>query len=317
MKYATVLVALLFAASTGYGQLRTYHVGNSLTWDTQPKAYDDYAEQRSLTHEAGYHIRCGAPLDEIVANPGGTCVDPTDFGTWDTALTDHPCDVVTCQPHPAPAGASTLADDLQAALTLIDAARSNPANSNTRFILYGAWPRTPNDYADEWLAPAHMYQPDTVTAPSRSYQQALYYRIVKARPGVEMGLLSVGELLYMADQEIRSAVAGGGDWFGFTDVDQLYRDEQHLDYTSGRWLASLAMWSALTGEDPVGLTKPEGLFGSDADSPLVTDPAYRDGLAQFVSDSMDDIFSVPEPTTGLMTLPLAAAVLRRHRRHRS
>ena len=225
-----IAVFCVFATTIpAYGQLASYHIGNSLTWDTQPRAFDDFAAQRSETHNVGYHIRCSKSLPYIVANPSETCVAPTEAGLWDSALSGRAWDVVTMQIHPS--DGSNLGQDIDAVLTFIDTARSNPANADTRFILYGAWPRTWENSADDWTRNLQPISLNTPTSHSRAYQRALYGQVAKARPDVDLAFLSIGELLHLADVQIREAVAGGGDWFGFTDVDQLYRDSVHMGYT--------------------------------------------------------------------------------------
>ena len=125
-----------------------------------------------------------------------------------------------------------------------------------------------------------------------------------------MALLSTGGLFALADLEIKDAVAGGGDWFGFTGVDQLYRDPFHMG-DEGRWLASAALWSAVTGGSTVGLTPPPDQFGS-AGSRIYTDPAYRDSLAAFVDASLPQILTpVPEPASAVLLAVGGGVLLRR------
>jgi len=286
-RYGALVLFIGFLAAPAFGQLTSYHIGNSLTWDTQPGGFADKSAQRGITHDVGYHIRCSKSLPYIVGHPTETCVDPTDTGKWADALPNNAWDVVTMQVHPS--DGSHLATDVAAILTFIDSAQSHTANSNTRFIVYGAWPRTYVNWSTDWLEPIDPTDPNTSTRHSRPYQETVYRQVQAARPGATVEFLSIGDLLFLADQRIREAVAGGGDWFGFTDVDQLYRDQIHLGHGTGRLLASDAMWAAVTGEDPLDLLTPES-------------SANEVGLATFVSESMSQITSVPEPTSGLLAL---------------
>lgn len=274
-------------------ELTSYHIGNSLTWDAQVANFPNLSAEIGLDHEIGHHIRCSKSLPYIYANPTETCVTPTSFGTWSEALPDYAWDVVTLQIHPS--DDSNFASDTDAALSLIDLARSNPNNANTRFILYGAWPQTHGDYSAQYNTDIAPIGPTTETSHTDAYQTALYEAVRQARPDAQVELIQTGKMLQLIDEEIKSEVANGSDWFGFTDVDQLYRDTIHLGYTEGRWIASLTMWSAVTGEDAGSL-------------PDVTNPVLN-GISQYVSDNFDLVY-VPEPSSLILAssaLPLLSS----------
>lgn len=290
----------------------TYHIGNSLTWDTLPEFFGEMSAPHGLTHTVGHHIRCSKSLTYIHDNPTETCVDPTDFGRWDAALPGFAWDAVSLQLHTG----AQLGTDIDAALAMIDLARSHPANADTRFVIYGPWPKTElrnigGDYADAWLLPTDPTDPESGSRNARAYQQAVYDAVVAARPDADIVLLQTGEVLFQIDQLIKAAVAGGGDWWGFTDIDQLYRDDTHLDIDSGRWIASLAMWGAVTGIDPAGMSLPD-VWASAA----LADDAYRDALSEVVSSHLRAAELVPEPTS-LMLLGVGGLMIARRSRWRS
>jgi len=300
------LVLGQFGVAAATEPLASYHVGNSLTWDSRVTYFPKMSASVGITHDVGHHIRCSKGLPYIVANPTGTCVDPTAFGKWQDGLPGYAWDVVTMQIHPS--DDSNLQSDTLAAAALIDAAQTHPANAQTRFILFGAWPPTHWDYADNWLEPIDETDLTTPTGHQDQYQRALFDQVRTIRPDANVELIQTGKQLYLADQAIKAEVANGGDWFGLTDVDQLYRDTTHLNDT-GRWLATLAMWAATTGQDPAGLVPPS--YWGPA-STMQTDLALRDGLSGFVSDNMSQIHITPEPTS-LLLFGLAGAMLGRRR----
>ena len=197
---------------------------------------------------------------------------------------------------------------MASATSLIDYTQQNADNSHTRFVIYGPWTIRSGDYTSLWEQNSTTND-STGTQRKRAYYQEVYNRVSAARPGANVSLLMTGELFYLIDQEIKSQVANGGNWLGYTNVDQLYRDDVHLDHEEGRWLASLAMWSAITGEDPSGLTRPSGTFGSSLDNVTL-----RNGLSSFVSEHMDEFYIAPVPEPGALGLLASAALAMLSRR---
>lgn len=278
--------SLLFAVSLHAEALTSYHIGNSLTWDARVGEFPALSAQRGIEHTTGRHLRCGRSLPFILRNPSEQCHEDLEFGTWPDAAPGHQWDVVTLQLYPDKD--ATLGSEVEAAVALIDTVRSNPANADTRFIVYGAWPNQidTDSYEEAWLAPTDPDNLDTPGAHSRAYQLAAFERIAAARPDLQIDFLSAGEMFYQADLLIRDAVSSGSDWLGFTDISELYADEWHMSSRTGRWASGLAMWTAVTGEDPLNLEVPEGSFHPS----LSTNDLQREGLADFVAEMMDSIF---------------------------
>lgn len=282
-----VASAAILAEAHAEDTLRTFHIGNSLTWDARPTAFSALSSQVGLDHEVGHHIRCGKSLPWIVKHPDQLCYE-NDHGTWPTALSEFEWDVVTLQL--APSDGSTLSADVQAATTLIDAARMNPANDDTRFVVYGAWPdQIQGGYEEQWLADVDAEDDATPTSYSRAYHRAAFDRLVKERPDTRLSLFSNGELFYLAHLEIESAKERGEPWLGFSEIYDMYLDQWHLNGV-GRWLASLGMWKAVTGADPTGLVRPVDVDHNPFNPLLDSDIELRDGLSSFVEASFASIF---------------------------
>ena len=109
MQWPLTLLCLALV-STATAAPRTYRIGNSLTWDSQPKGIEALAAQRELEHVEAYHINCGKSLERIWTHPEEICVSVVEpFGTFGKALPNHDWDAVTFQPHPG--AGSTLATD--------------------------------------------------------------------------------------------------------------------------------------------------------------------------------------------------------------
>jgi len=277
MKTRAAAIAILLAVTPTWATspparpINTYHIGNSLTWDLQPKGLVEISARRGYLHTAGYHIRCGMPLIHIWTHPEETCVDPVvKFGTFRGALKNHAWDAVTIQPH---RGASTLGEDEAVILDMIALARENPANKDTRFFIHCAWPGDSGaDYAKQWLQPIED-KDDAKTVLCRQYFDHLIRR-VRAGTEAQVYAIPAGEVLYALDQKLRAGALPGAK-----SVEALYRDKAHLTTARGRFAMALTAWSTLFRTDPKGMRKPQKAYGkadaySDAYYQLVWDTAW-------------------------------------------
>ena len=294
-RFATGFLMSVAAVVCHGESIRSYHVGNSLTEDAVVGAFPEFADQRGFSHETGWHIYRGKSLPFIVSNPrpskqGGYS---SKHGFWDQALKNERWDVVTLQIYPS--DGSTLASDVAAVEQLIATTRQNQANRDTRFIIYGPWDITGEKYSQRWEEVAELND-ESPTDRRRQYFDEVWRRVQAAVPDADISLLMTGELLFSADQHIKQAGESGGSWLGFASLKDLYRDQVHLNGQQGRWLASLAMWAAVTGKDPSGLKRPADHFKASGSNPLDEDAALRNGLSQFVSESMDKIYLRPSMT---------------------
>jgi len=249
-KWVAVVVVWVAGAGSASAGLVGYHIGNSLTVDSNPWSLDGMAAQRGTQITAGHHIRAGMGLPYLWANPDDPAVlYDEEFGTFDTALPSFALDYLTLQPYPSPSPC-TLADDITAMGDFTGLLRSNPANANTRVYLYAPWPGRPVDvsepYADRWLVPA-VDSPTQLTTMSRQY-----FDILAQHTGLRQ--IPVGEVLYQLDLRLRA-----GELPGYEYVWRFYRDWGHLN-AYGQYIALVTTFTTLTNRDPAGLTAPEG-FG--------------------------------------------------------
>lgn len=240
------------AVTTAADHTAVYRVGNSLTWDSQPMGIEALAGQAGYLHIQGHHINCGNTLPNIVANPAQVCVMPVGaFGTWDAALRGSRWDAVTCQPHPGPG--STLAADEASILALIAEARANAANADARFYVYAAWPGHA-DIQGTWSSLVDDAD-DTPTIQARAYFTHLIRRL-RAATDALVYVIPVGEVLFQLDAKLRA-----GDVPGLSTIADLYRDDIHLSYDLGRFVAGVTTYATIHARDPRGLMKPAGWYG--------------------------------------------------------
>lgn len=294
---ATAACSVVAPQSADATEFTSYHIGNSLTWDTRPRATPALSSQVGIDHTSDYHIRGSQTLYSFVLEPNAGSQISTTRGPYTTELPSRDWDVVTLQTYIS--RGTTLQRETDAAATLIDVAQRDGRNADTRFVIYGSWGQTPGDYHETFNQTGPI-GPNTRASNTFAFQQEVARVTAELRPDANVEFLSLGKLFDLADAEIKSAVAADSDWFGFTDVDQLYRDRLHASQT-GRWLASTAMWSFQTGESAVGLEVPPVEFGS-AGERIYQDAALRDGLAAFAFSSLPAITAVPEPTSAVVGL---------------
>jgi len=295
------ILSMLLAAGACPGMV-TYHVGNSLTWDSRPEYLAQFAAQRGYAgHDAGWHIRCGSSLVQIHNNPAMVCVDPAPgFGTWDAALGNHAFDAVTFQSHPT-ASANLTSDTT--VLTNMIAQNNDPA---TRYYILAAWPQEPN-FAADWHRPA-----TAAMAHSAAYYDAL---LTSARDATGRNVLMVPTGYVLA--ELASRIEAGLVP-GLNTLRDIYRDDTHLTRDVGRFVASLTLWAVLYGENPAGLTDPVYDGATTATSYL---NQYNAGRTTFSSSAgytpqlyaalYDVVWDVvrAHPYTGVVPEPGSAALL--------
>jgi len=283
------LMACVFVNS-GAKAIDVYHVGNSLTWDSQPRTIQDFAESTGNSHEMGYHIRCSWSLTRMLTAPTSTCVSPTSFGTFEPALSENAWDAVTLQPYPSTG--TTLQSEADAILSMINTTRSYRGNEDTKFYIFTGWP-TRGTLIDEWGA--EIVDDNSTKFELRRDAYDHVYQRVTAATDAEVYVIPVGEIIYQL-----ATMIDGGEIDGLTRASQLYRDEFHMSHVLGRYVASATTFSTLYGDDLDGITLPG--YSADIGS-AVNDIIWNEVRTNAFT-------GVPEPGVGLSILLLAGLVAR-------
>ena len=251
-------------------RVTSYHIGNSLTWDSQPDGLEALAGQWGQLHDTGHHIRCGQSLKAIWDVPDDTCVAPVgEYGPFLAALPNHTWSAICMQPFPG--ASSTLGTDERVILDMIAVARQNPANSGARFYVYASWPEH-DYYASSWTMPV-ADSDGTPTVQARAYFRHLIER-VRGRTAARVYVIPVGEVLYVLDQRLRAGAVAG-----FGSVADLYRDDIHLTHDVGRFVAAVTTVATLYARDPRDIVKPVSYYGSD---PSIFTPELYDVIHDVV-----------------------------------
>lgn len=274
---AFVAGCTLLGSSRAWAVTTSYHIGNSLTFDSQPEAMEAFAASRGLDHQVGYHIRTGSSLRNILDNPTDLSIAPNEFGGFSQALPNNAWDVVTIQPHPSNSPYTTLGEDIDSVLSFINLTRSNPANADTNFYIYQTWPQQgTSSYQTQWTAPS----PDSLDSQMlrrREYYNNLIER-VRDETDANVYMIPVGEVLFELDIRMRA-----GEIPGFTSVTRLYRDALHLSYGAGRFVAGATTFATILGQYPTGLDIPADFYGG----PTSLTEIQKEVILETIRDVLD------------------------------
>jgi hypothetical protein len=282
---------LAIVCGIGRGEVTSFHVGNSLTWSAVSPGLPTVIEALGGQLSVGYHIRCGSPLENIVADPAVFCV-PTvaPYGNWHNALTQHEWDYVTFQTH-----AGMVTSEIQAAIDLVATATAGGRNSHTRFFVYSAWP-TRSD--TQTYREARTQPLTSIAFNTDAYLGKLYSDVRLAHPTVDFGYVPVGEVLLRLDDVLRQSPLPG-----FTSAWDLYGDSLHLN-AAGRYVAYTTMASVLTNHRAAEMEIASALV-RDLDSAFVSlASAAIDHVVP--QDPRVNVLAVPEPD---LRLQVTAAIL--------
>lgn len=242
-----------------------YTIGNSLTYDTRPQLLDG---------DVDWHIYCAKNLQYIFNNPDGHCVSSST--PWTTALVENQYDWITVQPH----AGTTLSQDI----AVISHWMAMQPDAN--FVIHTAWTRYttfPNDY--------QKGNPDNKMRPSPEYYDALIEGLNDIYPHRKIGKTRTNEMLFSIWTDIQNGIGP------FDSLSDLYRDEVHMGYHTGRYLAHNSLRLAIGQEISAN--------GFNVDPEI---KAYLDGKLA--------AFSVPEPGTQVLLVSAIAGLVMQRRRRR-
>ena len=287
----SLLSVLWLAPARGVAEtLNSYHIGNSLTWDARISlGLPQLASDAGFTLDTGWHIRCGNTLDYIVSNPDSVCVECNGYGLYMEAVTDNTWDAVTLQPY----SGSTPRQEYQAAKTLIQLARQNPQNLDTRFYLYANWDSKPpfgTTFYNRWFDPTPTDPDSSLIRNANGF--GWIFDELKADPdlqGVELHMIPVGDVLAEIDQRMALGYIPG-----FRGADELYRDNLHLN-NLGRFVAANTLLATLFEADPTGTPTNSSFDTSPGQTiPIEITPA----LATAVQGAVWDVLTTYPPNGG-------------------
>ena len=184
-------------------ETRTYLIGNSLTWDTQPSLLSGFVQ---------WHVDCGKPLPFIRDNPSAPCVASSRH--WPIALEQLQYDYLSVQPHYR----STFDEDVE---TISAWMRMQP---RAIVVIHCGWARS--------ATAAEEYVQDDLR--EMTHNPAYFDRLISALrkqfPERTFRKTRTTEALHQITMDIKSGVAP------IQKITDLYRDAIHMTHGEGRYL---------------------------------------------------------------------------------
>ena len=236
-------MTVLPAMSEQAKPLSYYLIGNSLTQDTVPSKLDG---------DVQWHVDCGKSLPFLFENPAAPCVKNSTI--WPEAFKVKQYDLISVQVHYG----STLEED---AAVLSEFLSMQP---KAIFVIHSGWARSATraeEYAEKSPAGKMTHRP--------VYLERLIEKLRSFHPGREIRQTHAQDLLARIADDIEAGKAP------FSRIEDLYRDDIHLNVVTGRYLMHNAMRHALG--------QPRSVAGFEAiPSPV---KAYLDGVLGTLPDA--------------------------------
>lgn len=240
-----VQVAVLLVAAISNGE-SLFQVGNSLTEDSAPNGIVSIAESAGIDLTSGLHLRSSSSVETIWNDPTDYTRIRNEYGTFDEALPNNTWDHVVLQVFED--GVSTLGDDIEAFERYRSLTTQLPANADTQFYVYGAWPWSSR--WDRWDRGISTNE-QTLSTHRPQYFDSLVDRLNEPEDD-RWRLIPTGEVF----AEIRERIAGEG-FGGLGSVSDIYRDVIHANGI-GRFAAATTVFATVFETNPVGLPVPYG-----------------------------------------------------------
>jgi hypothetical protein len=238
-----------------------------------PPYLNEFMNENGYPHDVGFHLRSSSSLKTIWDNPTNTNnpQPPAPYGKFTNALPIYEWNHVSLQPHPV--SGATLGQDAEYIENFINLAQQNPANEDTIFWLYSTWPTANVNYQSYWTQ-SSIDNPATSTTRSRAYMKNLIEHVRDQLPGVDIRMLPVGEVWYELDIRMRAGLVPG-----FTNVDELYRDNIHANQI-GKYVAGMTFMAAFIENVNIELVEDTYYNYTNRDPGLV--PAFLDAIHDIV-----------------------------------
>jgi hypothetical protein len=249
-KTATVCVLIGLAGSVlaepQAQTIRSYHIGNSLTFGAAP-GMKAVLQSRGAKAECGWSVLWGQSLGanwDKAGQPSNTSPD----GSFTNALTQKTWDVLTLQSW----GAAFEGEVVMARKFIELAMRKSP---DIQVFIYETWPFNnkgdTRTFADKWTR-SFPKPGEWDSVWNATYCKELVKRLNKEMPGLKkpVRLIPAGSVMAEVDTQIRD-----GKVTDLTKIEDLYKDNIHLN-AAGNCMVRWTMYAAMTKDSPVGLPIP-------------------------------------------------------------
>ncbi|WP_182033895.1 Ig-like domain-containing protein [Vibrio diabolicus] len=248
--YATSRGKVLDTIEVNVSQYKLYSIGNSHTWDLEPKSsLVSLAKDMGVELQNDWHINCNSSIEDSVRDPQRTCVS-SKHGNYLSAINSEAYDAITIQPFFGTTGAR----EVEAIKTLVSQIKSS-ASSSAKIYIYYTWPRNDeqslNDlnYSSTW---SKTYYPhDQFENLNKDFIIYLKEELEKSDLNIS-GYIPAAETLNDFHSLAKEGKIGQYQGSGY-----LYRDNLHMNNV-GKYIAGQTMVATLFGHLELSETPPTG-----------------------------------------------------------
>lgn len=210
--FAGILAVSMQGADAGESR-SFFLIGNSLTQDTVPSKLDG---------DVQWHVDCGKSLPFIYENPQNPCVKNSTL--WPEALKSKAYDFISVQVHYG----SSLEEDVA---VISEFVRMQP---KAVFVIHSGWARAKTraeEYGLKSSAGKMQHSP--------AYLEGVVARLRDLHPGRLFRQTRAQDLLARIAEDVDAGKSP------FSRIEDLYRDDIHLNVVTGRYLMHNAMRHAM------------------------------------------------------------------------
>jgi hypothetical protein len=278
IKLIVLLFSLSFYLSSTFAQvdsLRVYFIGNSVTENLKPEAFESIVKAADKKITWGWNVIYGQALSYLWDHSGEGFIEPP-FNGFENALTNYQWDAMTLQPYQRKIGNSD--GDLASALKYLNLAKER--SPDIQPYIYQRWPRlpegvTPTAHAWDslWL---RSYEPENAARyDSRDFFEKLTDSVRSHQMDTKKCLMiPVGEVMYRLNQQMAE-----GNMPGYSNIWEVYRDDIHMKGI-GSYIVAATFYATLYQSDPRGITVP-GIYG-------FLNPDQRATIQQAIYETITD-----------------------------
>lgn len=216
-------------ASRASAAISSFFVGNSITNDANPFRMAQLSASIGQPMFYGRHVRPGWGVDPLYAFPDDPQVQTEPgVGKYTQALQSRRWDTLTVQVFK-----ETVSQAVRGTTRFANYVHAAPVNADTRILVFQAYPVRPTadeTFADKWNAPSDGSSGSWATA---AYWDLLMPQLNPIPNRVRFEIVPVGEAFYELSRRLET-----GGVPQITSMEELYRDEQHLNGI-GRYLSAV------------------------------------------------------------------------------
>lgn len=288
-----LLIALL-PANGQVDSLRVYFIGNSVTENIKPEAFESIVKSSDKQITWGWNVIYGQALSYIWEHSGEGFIEPP-YNGFENALSNYQWDALTLQPYKRKISNSD--GDLASTFKFLNYAKA--ISPEIQVYIYQRWPRLPADIeptAETWDSLwLRAYNPDnSVRYDSRDFFEKLIDTIRLQQTDTKKCLMiPVGEVMYRLNQKMKN-----GQMPGYSNIWEVYYDDIHMKGV-GSYIIAATFYATLYRSDPRGISMP-GIYGFlNQEQRTIIQQAIYETITDYKDDNDENWSGVQESINGV------------------